>query len=268
MSVPTYGEELFELYLQSQGIAYEREPELQGISQRVDFVVDHPDCGKILLEVKDIENEPPEPGGFGFFDPYRPIRTHIDAGKKKFKNTVDYTCALLLAASPTSFVMLDAPPTMMGAMYGDPGFEMSFNTKTGVGDPKTLRPIYIPGEGKMIRKTEVQNTRIAALIVVINHHIWSHAMRKYLNTDDGKTRQERYSDVQNGEAGLPDDDLRLAGVTVWENAVASKKLPKDLFRGEMDAWWEVTDGRQRPTFIGALRRELQVDKAALEKLET
>ena len=71
---------------------------------------------------------------------------------------------------------------------------------------------------------------------------------------------------------MPDWRSRLRGLAnapglVWENAVALKKLPNDLFRGEMDAWCEVTDGRQRPTFIGALRRELQVDKAALEKLE-
>jgi len=49
----------------------------------VDFVLDHASCGKILLDVKDIENPPPGPG-LGFFDPYRVIRTHIDAGKRKF----------------------------------------------------------------------------------------------------------------------------------------------------------------------------------------
>ena len=268
MSDPTYGEELFELYLQSQGIVYEREPELQGISQRVDFVVDHPEWGKILLEVKDIENKPPEPGGLGFFDPYRPIRTHIEAGKKKFRNTADYTCALVLAAPPTSFVMLEDPRTMMGAMYGDPGFEMVFNTKTGVGDPDTLRPVYIPCKGKMIRKTEVQNTRIAALITVTNHKLWHHAMRKYINTEDGRTRRERADDGLTPEAfGLPDFEATMPGITVWENAVATRKLPKDLFRGEMDAWWEVTpEGRQLPTFIGALRRALQVDKKTLEEL--
>jgi hypothetical protein len=33
----------------------------------------------------------------------------------------------------------------------------------------------------------------------------------------------------------------------------------------MDAWWEVTeDWRQLPIFIGDLRRELQVDKKALD----
>lgn len=62
MSIRTFGEELFERYLQSQGIKYEREPELPGIPQLVDFVVEHQACGKILLEVKDIENERPAPG--------------------------------------------------------------------------------------------------------------------------------------------------------------------------------------------------------------
>jgi hypothetical protein len=232
----------------------------------VDFVLDHAGCGKILLDVKDIENPPPGPG-FGFFDPYRVIRTHIDAGKRKFRNSAEYLCGLVLAAPPTSFTMLDDPVTMMGAMYGDFGCQMSVNTETGTADPDTLEPIYIPGRGKMIRKREIQNTRIAALIVVVDHHIWNYAMRKYLNTEDGRTRQERYLDIHNGEADLPDVDARLPGVTVWENAAASRKLPKDLFQGEMDAWWEVTeDGRQLPIYIGQLRRELQVDRAALDKL--
>ena len=176
-------------------------------------------------------------------------------------------CGLVLAAPPTSFTMLDDPVTMMGAMYGDFAYQMSVNTETGTADPDTLEPIYIPGKGKMIRKREIQNTRIAALIVVIDHHIWNYAVRKYMNTEDGRTRHERYLDIHNGEADLPDVDARLPGVTVWENAVASRKLPKDLFRGEMDAWWEVNeDGRQLPTYIGQLRTELQVDRAALDKL--
>jgi hypothetical protein len=61
----------------------------------------------------------------------------------------------------------------------------------------------------------------------------------------------------------------MPGVTVWENAVATRKLPRDMLRGEMDAWREVTeDGRQVPPFIGELRRELQVDKRVLEQLGT
>jgi hypothetical protein len=130
-----------------------------------------------------------------------------------------------------------------------------------------LQAIYIPGKGKMIRKSEVQNTRIAAIICVVEHKIWHHAMRKHLNTEDGRTKQERYNDLWNGEIDMPEEDATLPGMTVWENAVATRKLPKDIFRGQMDAWWEVTeDWRQLPIFVGDLRRELQVDKKALDNL--
>ena len=261
--VPTYGEILFESYLKAHDIEFEREPELQGVPERIDFVIDHPTCRKILLDVK--HRESPAGATIWTFDPYRPIRTHIDAGRRKFRNCANYLCGLVLAEPPNSFVMLDHPPTIMGAMYGDPGFQMSFNTKTGDGDPKTLRPIYIPGRGKMIRRSEVQNTRIAALITVINHKLWHHAMRKYLNTEDGRSRRERADEVMTPEAiGLPPFDATMPAITVWENAVATRKLPKALFRGEMDAWWEVTpEGRQLPTFIGTLRRDLKVTRRRL-----
>ena len=164
--------------------------------------------------------------------------------------------------------MLEDPRAIMGAMYGDVGFQMPVNTETGVADPDAIRAIYIPGKGKMIRRSEVQNKRIAALVTVTNHMLWNHAMRKYINTDDGRSRRERADDVMNPEAiGLPPFDAAMPGVTVYENAIARRKLLTDLFRGEMDAWWEVTpDGRQLPTFIGSLRRELQVDKKTLEEL--
>jgi hypothetical protein len=56
-------------------------------------------------------------------------------------------------------------------------------------------------------------------------------------------------------------------VTVWHNAIATRKLPKDLFQGEIHAWWEVTeDCRQLPAFIGELRRDLRVDKKAFDKI--
>jgi hypothetical protein len=261
----TYGEDLFERYLRSQGINFEREPPLPGITQLIDFVVDHPKCGKILLEVKDIENPPPSPG-FGFFDPHRPIRDHIEEGTRKFKKTADYLCVLVLAAPPGSFVQLEDPMTILGSMYGNLGFRLPVDTRTGTANPEKIEPVYIQGDGKMIRKTRVQNTRIAAVITIVEHRIWWHAMRKYVNTEDGRTRAQRAWDVQNGQVDLPDEDATMTGVTVWENGVASRTLPRDLFKGEMDAWWEVDGGRQLPTFIGERRRDLEVDKSALKNL--
>jgi hypothetical protein len=264
MNKTTYGESLFERYLRSQGMSFEREPPLPGITQRIDFVISHPDCGKILLEVKDIENPPPPSG---FFDPHRPVRAHIEAGTRKFKNTANYLCVLVLAAPPGSFVQLNDPITMMGSMYGNLGFRVPVDVERGVAASNKIVPEYTVGEGKMIRKTRLQNTRIAAVISVIDFNIWHHAMRKYVNTEDGRSREERVLDVQDGQVELPDFEAVVPGVTVWENGVANRKLPRDLFKGEMDAWWEVSsDGRQLPTYIGQRRRMLEVDKATLRNL--
>jgi len=257
---------LFERYLREQGVAFQHEPELPGVSQRIDYVVEHRECGKILLEIKDIENPPPGLG-MSAFDPLKPIRMHIEAGKKKFKNTADYLCVLVLAAPLGSFVMLKDPLTITGAMYGNPGFLIPVNTGHGIPDQARIEKVYLIGEGKMIRRTGSQNTRIAAIVTIVEHRIWHHAMRKYINTDNGKSRDERAWDVTNRDVGLPDFEATMIGVSVWENAVAPRKLPKDLFKGDMDVWWEVSpDGRQLPTYIGTKRRELEVDKAAFDNL--
>jgi hypothetical protein len=255
----TYGETLFEEYLISQKIQFEREPKLPGISQLIDFVVDHPTHGKIMLEVKDIENELP-PRGFSQFNSYSPIRSHIEDGREKFRSTSKYVCALVLAAPPGSFVLLNEPHVMLGAMYGDLGFKIPFDPVRGQADADQIRAEFLVGKGKMVRTTRVQNTRIAALIAIQPYAIWHLAMKKYANTDDGRTRGERLADIMRGDIEMPEEDATALGVTVWENAVASKRLPSDMFRGEMDAWWEADgEGDQSLTFIGERRRTLGVD---------
>ena len=250
---------MLEAYLVAHGVAFEREPPLPGVSQLIDFVVDHPTHGKVLLEVKDIVNPMPSLG-FSTFNPYKPIREHIEDGTKKFKSTADYVCALVLAAPPGSFVQLNEPSTMLGAMYGDVGFRIPFDPDgKGEADPD-VRAEFLVGQGKMVRPSRLQNTRIAALISIQEFAVWNLAMRKYIHTDDGRTKAERGRDVFEGTAGLPEDiEAKETGVTVWENAVATRKLPGDLFKGEMDAWYEVSEGHQTLTFAGEHRRTLGVD---------
>jgi len=255
----TYGERLFEEYLISQNIAFEREPRLPGMSQLIDFVISHATSGKVLLEVKDIENAP-APRGFSQINSYDPIRSHIEDGRKKFQSAREYVCALVLVAAPGSPVMLEEPQIMLGAMYGDFGYKIPFDPVRGQADADQIRAEFLVGKGKMVRATHVQNTRIAALITVHQYALWHLAMRKHANTDNGRTRGERLADISRGDLEMPDYNAIALGVTVWENAVATKKLPSDLFRGEMDAWWG-TDGAgaQRLTFVGERRRALGVD---------
>ncbi|MHB8301545.1 MAG: hypothetical protein ACYDC6_01715 [Acidobacteriaceae bacterium] len=261
MNKSTYGETLFERYLTSEQISFEREPNLPGISQLIDFVVDNPTYGKILLEVKDIENLSPS-GGFSQFNPNTPIREHIEEGTRKFKSTSDYVCALVLAAPLGSFVQLNKPHVVLGAMYGDFGFKIHFDPERGQADSDNFTSEFLVDKGKMIRKSRVQNTRIAALITVQEFRIWHYAMRKYLNADDGRSCRERADDIHSGQVQLPDYDATAIGVTIWENAVALRKLPTDLFRGEMDAWWEFVDGGQVQTYVGGRRRSLGIDNSA------
>ncbi len=258
MNKLTFGEQLFEEYLVSQNIAFEREPTLPGVSQLIDFVVEHSTHGKILLEVKDIENAMP-PRGFSSFNPYTSIREHIEEGTRKFKSASNYVCALVLAAPPGSFVQLNDPHVMLGAMYGDFGFKIPFDPERGAADPDLISSEFLIGKGKMVRKSRLQNTRIAALITVQQYKVWHLAMRKYMNTDDGRPRDERAAELRRGEVDLGDYEAVETGVTVWENAIAARKLPIDIFRGEMDAWWESTGNEQRLTFAGERRRSLGVD---------
>ena len=90
----TYGEDVLAAYLTANGIAFEREPKLPGVAQLIDFVIDHPTHGKILLEVKDIVNSMP-PLGFRTFDPYKPIREHIEKGTRKFKSTANMSPTII-----------------------------------------------------------------------------------------------------------------------------------------------------------------------------
>jgi hypothetical protein len=260
MNKSTYGERLCEAYLKSQGIAFEREPKLPGVNQLIDFVIDHPTHGKILLEVKDIVNPMPLLGP-STFDTYKPIREHIEEGQRKFKSTSDYVCGLVLAAPPGSFVRLNEPYVILGAMYGDLGFRVPLHAGTGKpAEDVEIKSEFLVGKGKMVRPSRFQNTRITTLITIQEFAIWYLAMRKYVNTDDGRTRYERVQDIHDGIAGLPEDiDTKETGVTVWENGTAAKNLPRDLFRGEMDAWYEALSGEQVLTFVGERRRSLGVD---------
>jgi hypothetical protein len=148
---------------------------------------------------------------------------------------------------------------MLGAMYGDFGFKIPFDPERGSADPDQISSEFLVGNGKMVRKTQLQNTRIAALITVHQFAVWHLAMRKYMNTDDGRPRDERAGELIRGEVDIGDFEAVEIGVTVWQNAVATRKLPSDMFRGEMDAWWEFSGDGQSLTFIGERRRALGVD---------
>ena len=256
MNQKTPGELAFEEYLIAQGIAFEHEPPLSFTNKLVDYVIDHPTHGKLYFEVKDIERSPFEGAGSFFqYDPYEPIRAHIEAGKDKFKNFSDQLCALVLF-SPV--VNLMEPHVMLGAMYGDFGFTMPVNTETGIGDASKIESKFLVGEGMMVRSSQYRNTRIAALISLVRYNTFMTEALAYIKTDDGRSPEEREDDAYSGRAGISQEPTLCC--TVWENGTAKRRLPQDLFRGPMDAWWTCDEDQQGPSFIGERRLALGIDK--------
>jgi hypothetical protein len=245
---------LFESYLASQGIDFDYEPELVGTSKRIDYVVQHRQ-GPLHFEVKQIEVPLPQ-GSFSQWDPYPPIRSHIHDGVKQFKGLPDSINALVFAAGPNSFVDLMAPNIVLGAMYGDFVFRVPVDLGSGIPEDAEVTTGFMPGNGKMVREHRIQNTRISAIISLHNYYTFAKEAVLYLKTDDGRTREERENDLWSGRAGIAEGNTPC--VTVWENAYARRKLPIDIFRGPMDAWWTAEDGNQYLSFVGDKRRRLRI----------
>jgi hypothetical protein len=257
MNEKTYGELLFEKYLNSQGIRFLYEPPLPNTNKLIDYVVEHPANGQILFEVKDIHNPLPQ-GSFFQFDPYPPIRSHIDAGSKKFRDLPDALCVLVLVAAPGSFVDLSSPHIMLGAMYGDFGWTIPFDTESGRADGSQLEAKFLPGSGKMVRSNRFSNTRISALISLVDYYTFAKEAVLYLKTDDGRTEAERKADLYEGRVCISEE--RTPCVTVWENGTAKRRLPQDMFRADMDAWWTCDKDGQSRTFVGQKRLALKIDR--------
>jgi hypothetical protein len=257
MNQKTPGELAFEEYLDGQVIPYEHEPPLSFTNKLIDYVVDHPSHGRIYFEVKDI-NCPHPPGSFSAFDPYLPIRNHIEEGQRKFKDFAEELCALVLFAPPGSFVNLMEPHVMLGAMYGNLGFTIPMDPISGTADDSKIESKFLVGEGKMVHPSRFQNTRIAALISLVRYPTFAKEALLYLHTEDGRSEEERWNDALSGSAGISQDATLC--VTVWENGTAKRKLPQDMFRSPMDAWWTRDEDRQGPSFIGERRSALGIDK--------
>jgi len=257
VTVKTGGELLFEKYLNAHCIKFEYEPPLSGTSRLIDYVVEHPTQGQILFEVKDIHNPLPA-GSFFQFDPYPPVRTHIDAGSKKFKDLPDALCALVLVAAPGSFVDLLSPHVMLGAMYGNLGFTVPFDPESGSADASLIESKFMVGQGKMVRPNCFCNTRIAALVSLVEYNTFPKEAVLYLKTGDGRTEAERKADLYEGRINISQDLTPC--VTVWENGTAKRRLPQDIFRGDMDAWWTCDAEGQARSFVGQRRLALKIDR--------
>lgn len=137
---------------------------------------------------------------------------------------------------------------VLGAMYGDSGVVIPFNTQTGeaVGE---AQPAFL-GRGKMIRPEWKQpaNTRISALISLRYVDVGFMRMRQYAE-ECGLNGGELLMHLYDAKFDF-DPNERQLGVIVWENAFAVIPFPRDMFRGAYDEIYGVEDGHQPRVYAG------------------
>ncbi|MGA2814404.1 MAG: hypothetical protein ABSG16_23655 [Candidatus Acidiferrum sp.] len=248
----TEGETLFEQYLNEMGYAYEFEKQFPGRAKRPDFSIQHD--GEILCEVKDFAEAEPTLG-FGAYDPYPLIRQKINQARGKFGEFKEFPCCLVLRNRGRALVHSEDPHIMLGAMYGDAGFTIPINTKTcsAVGAPQ---PAFL-GRGKMVRPgwTEPQNTTISALITLRNYAVGMQFAGKMMKKRRDLSINETMKMIEKRFPGF-DINEKTVCVIVWENAVATIPLPRDLFNGPYDERWGFDGQSQVLTFRGDKMAEL------------
>ena len=178
MAGRTVSEQAFEEYLSSHGLVARYEELPSGITMPCDYSLDL--CGKtIRFDVKEWESQAPTSG---CFDPYSPIRQKIQEGRKKFKQYKGRgePCVLVLCHHGRQFIMLD-PVGIFGAMCGDFGWVVPFDTATGSADADPAETAFLEG-GSMIHRAHngsvrLQNTTITAIAVLGSLDIRSRRLR-------------------------------------------------------------------------------------------
>ena len=241
----TIGEETFEKYLRSQGIddfEFEKLPE--GKNRPPDYTVARD--REYLFEVKDFD--PTDIGSGGFYDGYARVRAKIDAARKKFKEYDGWPCSLVLYNNGAPLVDIVTPEEVLGAMYGDAGIVIPFNTQTGEAAGEAQAAFL--GRGKMTRPEwkEPANTRISALISLRYINVGFMRLRKYVE-ECGLHGPDLLKHLYEADLDFDSDEKQL-GVIVWENAVADIPFPRNLFCGDYDEIYGVEDDHQPRVFAG------------------
>lgn len=251
----TAGEILFEQYLESQRLPFEFEKEHAGKTKRPDYTVEW-NGQSVILDVKDFETQQ-RVGSFAVIDSYPQIREKIEQGRDKFKQYKEFCCALVLYNAGHGIVMLEQQDIMLGSMHGDSGWEIPFNTTTGVADSSRMRRAFL-GRGKMLRpnRETPQNTTISAIITL--GRLQPDYIRLLDMVHEPAYRDMTFSELdEEARRQNPNHDStrEVPRVIVWHNAVARISFPDDLFCGPYDSHFGVViedDGAfQKLTYRGS-----------------
>lgn len=204
----------------------------------------------------------------GAYDAYARIRSKIDSARKKFQEYEGYPCGLVLYNNDAQLVDVITPPFVLGAMYGNVGVVIPFNTETGEAAGQEYQAFL--GGGKMIRPhwKNPENTRISCLLTLRFVNVRNARLNEFVSKliSDEVESVKRAADVfrQLETANLElDREEKHLGVIMWENSFAATPFPRrDRFNGDYDEIYGLQDNKVQRVFAGKGVIEFEEIKAA------
>jgi hypothetical protein len=251
-------EKLFAAYLDSNGYrGWLFEPNIDGCSKKPDFVVPFEER-HLLFEVKERRRK----GGELTFwvNPMHGVREEITEGTKKFKQLKSFPCSLVIYNAEDIDTLLE-PDSVFGAMLGDPGLTIGYDSEAGTLRPESARDVFLGQGGKMMRyKTgEMQNTTINAIIILeqcdVANPQFDHAADEMIVAAARRT-DGRLTESDKVEIAAMRSRGRVTRVRVCENPKARIPLALEMFRGPYDERWSVETGNLKRIYSGPRVAEL------------
>jgi hypothetical protein len=282
-TLKTESEALFEMYLSASGlINFSFEEALEGFSARADYTL-WLDGQKILFEVKEFRSTPDDfRVGTRAYDPYRPIREKINAGREKFRGLKEHPCCLVLYNAGKPLIHLGWQ-FVYGAMLGNMAVRIPFDRGRGTLLEEEAHTGFYGGEGKMIRcsggqPVEPQNRTISSIAVLEQFPVGKHRFDIQVRSMEGQLRREltldEYLEMIDRTRGTEQDiSLSQLRLVICENPYRYTPLPRTIFCGPYDERYgldERTGDRITRLFAGeqilALERSTEREKSPMERI--
>ena len=265
METKNESEKIFEQYLDSNGFQgkWNYEPSIPGKNKRIDYLLDF-NSEKYFFEVKELRRKPNQTfGEAAWIDPYKSLRDEINEARKKFREYKEYSCSLVVYNLSDLHARLNKPIYVFGAMLGNLGFTMDYDSQKGAAITGSEKNVFLNG-GKMIKnkRGHPQNTTISAIIILkeyLDNSEVEDALKEEITKQDKQLTVEEKLDIRI-KLYEKHHVTSVPTVVVIENPFAQKPFPKGLFNGPFDEHW-----KWREDLGGKIERIFAGDK--LKKFE-
>ncbi len=249
----TAGEAAFEMYLMENRIRFAYERKVWGKKKRPDYTFRYGWCRRIIVDVKDVMDDEPEPGAGGAYDPYAPLRAKINAVREQFREFKGNSCAVVFYCAGLGDADLKSPEIMLGAMYGNYGITIPFNPERGDFIGTEAETGFLTGgsvihRNRMNQQPRIQNTTISALVTLREVHVGRARLAEHI-AQLGNELAWRYDPALHRQLNV--EEMHY-GLIVWENVYAATPLPEGIFKGPYDEHWRKSeDGMANvQTYVG------------------